>query len=41
MQLTAIGTRVRRSRVLILHPSGHLPGSPSFGWRPDGSCGAS
>jgi len=41
MQLTATGTTVRRSLVLILHPSDRLPGAPTFSWNPEGLCGAS
>ncbi len=38
MQLTATGSRIRRSLVLVLRPSGRLLGTPSFSWRPDGLC---
>jgi quercetin dioxygenase-like cupin family protein len=41
MQLTATGTVIRRSLVLILHPSSRLPGTPTFGWKPEGLCRAS
>jgi quercetin dioxygenase-like cupin family protein len=41
MQLTATGTRIRRSLVLVLRPSGRFLGTPTFSWRPSGLCGAS
>ena len=41
MELTAIGTGMRRSLVLILHPSNHLLGTPAFDWKPKGLCSAS
>jgi quercetin dioxygenase-like cupin family protein len=41
MQLTATGTRIRRSLVLVLRPSDRFLGRPTPGWRPDGLCGAS
>ena len=41
MQLTATGTRIRRSLVLVLRPSGRSLGTRTFSWRPSGLCGAS
>ncbi len=41
MQLTATGSRIRRSLVMVLRPSGRLLGTPTFSWRPSGLCGAS
>lgn len=38
MQLTATGTVVRRSLVLILHRTDHMLGAPAFGWTPKGLC---
>jgi quercetin dioxygenase-like cupin family protein len=40
MQLIATGTRIRRSLVLILRPAGRILGTPAFGWKPEGLCGA-
>jgi quercetin dioxygenase-like cupin family protein len=41
MQLTATGTGIRRSLVLVLHRSDHMLGAPAFDWKPQGLCGAS
>lgn len=41
MELTATGTAIRRSLVLILRSSDHLLGTPAFGWRSTGLCNAS
>ena len=41
MELTAIGTGMRRSLVLILHPRNHLLGTPAFDWKSKGLCSAS
>jgi len=41
MQLTATGTRIRRSLVLVLRPSDRLLGTPTFGWTPSGLCAGS
>jgi len=38
MELTATGTEVRRSLVLILHDSSQPPGSPAHDWTPKGLC---
>jgi quercetin dioxygenase-like cupin family protein len=38
MQLTATGTQMRRSLVLVLRPSHRLLGTPTLGWRPTGLC---
>ena len=40
MQLTATGTRIRRSLVLVLRPSGRFLGTPTFRWRPSALCDA-
>ena len=38
MELTATGTTVRRSLVLILHDSSALPTTPELTWVPQGLC---
>jgi quercetin dioxygenase-like cupin family protein len=38
MELTATGTAIRRSLVLILRSSNHMVGTPAFDWRPKGLC---
>ncbi len=38
MQLTAIGSEMRRSLVLVLHDSVHPAGSPAPDWMPKGLC---
>jgi quercetin dioxygenase-like cupin family protein len=38
MELTATGTEVRRSLVLILHDSGQPPTTPAPDWKPRGLC---
>ncbi len=41
MKLTATGTQIRRSLVLVLRPGGRMLGTPTLGWKPLGLCGAS
>lgn len=38
MELTATGTQVRTSLVLILHPSSEKPTTPERDWHPKGLC---
>ena len=38
MELTATGTEVRTSLVLILHASSEKPTTPERSWRPKGLC---
>jgi quercetin dioxygenase-like cupin family protein len=40
MQLTATGTQMRRSLVLVLRPSGRFLGTPAFRWTPSALCDA-
>lgn len=41
MELTATGTVMRRSLVLVLHQSDHMLGTPAFDWKSKGLCHAS
>lgn len=41
MELTATGSAIRRSLVLILRSSDHMLGTPAFDWRSNGLCNAS
>lgn len=38
MALFGTGTGIRRALVVILHPTGELPGKVYNGWKPTGSC---